>query len=132
MPKNKGLKRNELFCSWLLGINRSSFHISSGKGGKNRRRGKNENESEKRELVFKEDGQGFYHFILFLSQSRNRYNSDCSICSISLKRICSSHQDVRKRKSRSNVFRRRQATLSYSRKTSEKGISLCRIVPHDS
>lgn len=31
---------------------------SLGKGGKNRRRGKNENESEKRELVFKEDGQG--------------------------------------------------------------------------
>lgn len=29
-----------------------------GKGGKNRRRGKNENENEKRELVFKEDGQG--------------------------------------------------------------------------
>lgn len=29
-----------------------------GKGGKNRRRGKNENEAEKRELVFKEDGQG--------------------------------------------------------------------------
>lgn len=29
-----------------------------GKGGKNRRRGKNENETEKRELVFKEDGQG--------------------------------------------------------------------------
>lgn len=32
--------------------------LSTGKGGKNRRRGKNENESEKRELVFKEDGQG--------------------------------------------------------------------------
>ncbi len=32
--------------------------IQSGKGGKNRRRGKNENETEKRELVFKEDGQG--------------------------------------------------------------------------
>ena len=31
-----------------------------GKGGKNRRRGKNENETEKRELVFKEDGQGLY------------------------------------------------------------------------
>ena len=29
-----------------------------GKGGKNRRRGKNENENMKRELVFKEDGQG--------------------------------------------------------------------------
>ena len=42
-----------------------TIHISSlmlfillGKGGKNRRRGKNENETEKRELVFKEDGQG--------------------------------------------------------------------------
>ena len=32
--------------------------MSIGKGGKNRRRGKNENEDEKRELVFKEDGQG--------------------------------------------------------------------------
>ncbi|KAG5462999.1 MAG: eukaryotic translation initiation factor 1A, partial [Olpidium bornovanus] len=31
---------------------------NKGKGGKNRRRGKNENDSEKRELVFKEDGQG--------------------------------------------------------------------------
>ena len=29
----------------------------TGKGGKNRRRGKNESE-EKRELIFKEDGQG--------------------------------------------------------------------------
>lgn len=34
------------------------FFSLLGKGGKNRRRGKNENESEKRELVFKEDGQG--------------------------------------------------------------------------
>ena len=35
------------------------YHLLiTGKGGKNRRRGKNENESEKRELVFKEDGQG--------------------------------------------------------------------------
>ena len=32
----------------------------TGKGGKNRRRGKNEND-EKRELVFKEDGQGACH-----------------------------------------------------------------------
>lgn len=39
----------------------SFFPFSSGKGGKNRRRGKNENESEKRELVFKEDGQGKAH-----------------------------------------------------------------------
>lgn len=27
-------------------------------GGKNRRRGKNENDNEKRELTFKEEGQG--------------------------------------------------------------------------
>ena len=32
--------------------------IGNAQGGKNRRRGKNENEDEKRELVFKEDGQG--------------------------------------------------------------------------
>jgi hypothetical protein len=31
---------------------------NKGKGGKNRRRGKNENE-EKRELIFKEDGQEY-------------------------------------------------------------------------
>lgn len=36
--------------------------VFTGKGGKNRRRGKNENESEKRELVFKEDGQGEFWF----------------------------------------------------------------------
>lgn len=39
-----------------------------GKGGKNRRRGKNENETEKRELVFKEDGQG---------ESTNVQNTTC-------------------------------------------------------
>lgn len=33
-----------------------SFQYSQ--GGKNRRRGKNENEDEKRELIFKEEGQG--------------------------------------------------------------------------
>ena len=32
---------------------------NKGKGGKNRRRGKNENEGLKRELVFKEDGQEY-------------------------------------------------------------------------
>lgn len=38
--------------------NHASHICFAGKGGKNRRRGKNENETEKRELVFKEDGQG--------------------------------------------------------------------------
>ncbi|KAL3680497.1 hypothetical protein R1sor_023453 [Riccia sorocarpa] len=32
---------------------------NKGKGGKNRKRGKNEAEDEKRELVFKEDGQEY-------------------------------------------------------------------------
>lgn len=39
------------FCGAVL--------LFTGKGGKNRRRGKNESE-EKRELIFKEDGQGAY------------------------------------------------------------------------
>lgn len=46
-----------------------NIYISfAGKGGKNRRRGKNENETEKRELVFKEDGQG---------ESTNVQNTTC-------------------------------------------------------
>ena len=48
---------------------------NKGKGGKNRRRGKNENEGLKRELVFKEDGQEyaqvkgvwFYGFLKFIT-----------------------------------------------------------------
>uniref|UniRef100_A0A8C6QRQ9 S1-like domain-containing protein n=1 Tax=Nannospalax galili TaxID=1026970 RepID=A0A8C6QRQ9_NANGA len=39
---------------------------NKGKGGKNRCRGKNENESEKRELVFKEDGQEYAQVIKML------------------------------------------------------------------
>jgi len=31
---------------------------NKGKGGKNRRRGKNDSEATKRELTYKEDGQG--------------------------------------------------------------------------
>ena len=42
----------------------------SGKGGKNRRRGKNENESDKRELVFKEDGQEYAQVIKMLGNGR--------------------------------------------------------------
>lgn len=42
---------------------------NKGKGGKNRRRGKNENDDVKRELVQKEEGQGKKRFkkISFLS-----------------------------------------------------------------
>ena len=37
---------------------------NKGKGGKNRRRGKNDNDGVKRELVFKEDGQGTRKLLL--------------------------------------------------------------------
>ena len=39
--------------------------LITGKGGKNRRRGKNENEAEKRELIFKEEGQEYAQVSLF-------------------------------------------------------------------
>lgn len=65
MPKNKGkfltaepkFSPTQIsFVSFILTNN--CLFAPLGKGGKNRRRGKNENETEKRELVFKEDGQG--------------------------------------------------------------------------
>ncbi|BGP19366.1 hypothetical protein JCM10213_000994 [Rhodosporidiobolus nylandii] len=40
------------------------------KGGKNRRRGKNENESDKRELVFKEEGQEYAQVLKMLGNGR--------------------------------------------------------------
>ncbi|KAL7009632.1 Translation initiation factor 1A [Cystobasidiomycetes sp. EMM_F5] len=43
---------------------------NKGKGGKNRRRGKNENDDEKRELVFKEDGQEYAQVIKMLGNGR--------------------------------------------------------------
>jgi len=43
---------------------------NKGKGGKNRRRGKNENEAEKRELVFKEDGQEYSQVTKMLGNGR--------------------------------------------------------------
>ena len=42
---------------------------SKGKGGKNRRRGKNEGD-EKRELVFKEDGQEYAQVLPMLGNGR--------------------------------------------------------------
>ncbi|KIO34574.1 hypothetical protein M407DRAFT_240445 [Tulasnella calospora MUT 4182] len=43
---------------------------NKGKGGKNRRRGKNENEDDKRELVFKEDGQEYAQVTKMLGNGR--------------------------------------------------------------
>ena len=49
---------------------------NKGKGGKNRRRGKNENEGLKRELVFKEDGQE-YAQVRFKIRERTKINWKC-------------------------------------------------------
>eukprot|EP00040_Diaphanoeca_grandis_P015984 m.82247 g.82247 ORF g.82247 m.82247 type:complete len:147 (+) comp25499_c0_seq1:187-627(+) len=43
---------------------------NKGKGGKNRRRGKNENEADKRELIFKEDGQEYAQVAKMLGNGR--------------------------------------------------------------
>jgi len=43
---------------------------NKGKGGKNRRRGKNQNEPDKRELVFKEDGQEYSQVQRMLGNGR--------------------------------------------------------------
>ncbi|CEQ43117.1 SPOSA6832_05027, partial [Sporobolomyces salmonicolor] len=43
---------------------------NKGKGGKNRRRGKNENDGDKRELVFKEDGQEYAQVVKMLGNGR--------------------------------------------------------------
>ena len=42
----------------------------SSQGGKNRRRGKNENDDDKRELVFREDGQEYAQVIKMVGNGR--------------------------------------------------------------
>ncbi|XP_035872644.1 eukaryotic translation initiation factor 1A, X-chromosomal isoform X3 [Phyllostomus hastatus] len=63
-----------------------------GKGGKNRRRGKNENESEKRELVFKEDGQEYAQVIKMLGNGRLE-----AMCFDGVKRLCHIRGKLRKK-----------------------------------
>ncbi|CAK7348779.1 unnamed protein product [Dovyalis caffra] len=43
---------------------------NKGKGGKNRKRGKNDADDEKRELIFKEDGQEYAQVIRMLGNGR--------------------------------------------------------------
>ncbi|KAM1131109.1 hypothetical protein ACFX19_046377 [Malus domestica] len=45
---------------------------NKGKGGKNRKRGKNEADDEKRELVFKEDGQESAQVLRMLGNGRSQ------------------------------------------------------------
>ena len=69
MPKNKGkvcphhpaAQNDPSPCVAAITYNTISVRTISAdisQGGKNRRRGKNENDNEKRELTFKEEGQG--------------------------------------------------------------------------
>ncbi|KAK6142749.1 hypothetical protein DH2020_023097 [Rehmannia glutinosa] len=53
-------------------------------GGKNRKRGKNEADDEKRELVFKEDGQEYAQVLRMLqTQMRGHVSMALSVCAIS-------------------------------------------------
>ncbi|PVD28646.1 hypothetical protein C0Q70_11240 [Pomacea canaliculata] len=62
------------------------------KGGKNRRRGKNENENEKRELVFKEDGQEYAQVTKMLGNGRLE-----AMCFDGVKRLCHIRGKLRKK-----------------------------------
>ena len=56
---------------------------NQGKAGKNRKRGKNEADDEKRELVFKENGQEYAKVLRMLGDGRCE-----AMCSDGTKRLC--------------------------------------------
>ena len=64
----------------------------AGKGGKNRRRGKNENEAQKRELVFKEDGQEYGQVQKMLGNGRLE-----AACFDGVNRLCHIRGKLRKK-----------------------------------
>ena len=65
---------------------------NKGKGGKNRRRGKNESEGVKRELVFKEDGQEYAQATKMLGNGRLE-----AICFDGVTRLCHIRGKLRKK-----------------------------------
>lgn len=65
---------------------------NKGKGGKNRRRGKNENEADKRELIFKEDGQEYAQVSKMLGNGRLS-----AICFDGVIRLCHIRGKLRKK-----------------------------------
>ena len=65
---------------------------NKGKGGKNRRRGKNENFGDKRELVFKEDGQEYAQVAKMLGNGRLE-----AMCFDGVKRLCRIRGELRKK-----------------------------------
>jgi hypothetical protein len=74
MPKNKGKVRSNTSPKAPPHIPLSDLWspllTSSYQGGKNRRRGKNENDNEKRELTFKEEGQEYAQVLKMLGNGR--------------------------------------------------------------
>eukprot|EP00798_Chlamydomonas_sp_ICE-L_P030677 gene30677-35698_t len=65
---------------------------NKGKGGKNRKRGKNVNEEEKRELIYKEDGQEYGQVLRMLGNGR----LECQ-CIDQKKRLCHIRGKMRKK-----------------------------------
>lgn len=65
---------------------------NKGKGGKNRRRGKNDNEGDKRELVFKEEGQEYAQVLKMLGNNRLE-----AYCFDGQKRLCHIRGKMRRR-----------------------------------
>lgn len=65
---------------------------NKGKGGKNRRRGKNEAENDKRELVFKEHGQEYAQVLKLLGNGRLE-----ALCFDGCKRLCIIRGKLRKK-----------------------------------
>ncbi|CEM37379.1 unnamed protein product [Vitrella brassicaformis CCMP3155] len=65
---------------------------NKGKGGKNRRRGKNENDGLKRELTFKEDGQEYAYVVRMLGNGRLEAQ-----CFDGVKRLCHIRGKMRKK-----------------------------------
>ncbi|KAK6158825.1 hypothetical protein DH2020_006139 [Rehmannia glutinosa] len=67
----------------LLGWGSTVMPKNKGKGGKNRKRGKNEADDEKRELMFKEDGQEYAQVLRMLGNGRCE-----AMCIDGVKRLC--------------------------------------------
>lgn len=98
MPKNKG-KGNfvvqNMFSEWIspeFQLKMVVFQFRFCAGGKNRRRGKNENESEKRELIFKEDEQEYAQVTKMLGNGRLE-----AMCFDGQKRLCHIRGKMRKK-----------------------------------
>merc|ERR1712137_1534459 len=92
-------------CSWgVLDCRRSATRQTEhkeyglgmvknkGKGGKNRRRGKNDTEGSKREITFKEDGQEYAQVTRMLGNGRLE-----AFCFDGVNRLCHIRGKLRKR-----------------------------------